>query len=85
MLYRVLEQGWPEEKALDEATKIGLTSQRLKDFAHQYIASRQKEEASRLIRSIIAVGYFSKLNLVKRRRPGSVGLPVYCRPCTIDW
>jgi uncharacterized protein (TIGR01244 family) len=44
MLYRVLEQGWPEEKALDEATKIGLTSQRLKDFAHQYIASRQKKK-----------------------------------------
>ena len=33
MIYRVLEQGWPQEKALDEATRIGLTSPALKNFA----------------------------------------------------
>ena len=42
MIYRVLEQGWPQEKALDEATRIGLTSPALKNFALNYIASHQK-------------------------------------------
>jgi uncharacterized protein (TIGR01244 family) len=40
MIYRVVDQGWPEEKALEEATKIGLTSPVLKAFAHEYIGSR---------------------------------------------
>ena len=39
MIYRVVDQGWTEEKALDEAIRIGLTSQVLKTFAHEYIAS----------------------------------------------
>jgi uncharacterized protein (TIGR01244 family) len=42
MIYRVLDQGWPEDKALDEATKIGLTSPGLKKFAQDYIASHRK-------------------------------------------
>jgi protein tyrosine/serine phosphatase len=42
MIYRVVEQGWTEEKALEEAIKIGLTSPVLKSFAHEYIASRKK-------------------------------------------
>ncbi len=42
MIYRVLEQGWPQDRALDEATRIGLTSPALKDFALKYIASHQK-------------------------------------------
>lgn len=46
MIYRVVEQGWPEDKALDEATKIGLTSPALKAFAHQYIISRQPKKAA---------------------------------------
>jgi hypothetical protein len=41
MLYRVIDQGWPEDKALDEATKIGLTSPALKTFAHEYIVSHK--------------------------------------------
>jgi uncharacterized protein (TIGR01244 family) len=43
MIYRVVEQGWPEEKALEEATKIGLRSPVLKTFAHEYITSRAKK------------------------------------------
>jgi uncharacterized protein (TIGR01244 family) len=42
MIYRVLDQGWPQEKALDEATRIGLTSPTLKKFALEYIASHQR-------------------------------------------
>jgi len=39
MIYRVVGQGWKEEAALEEATRIGLTSPVLKKFAHDYIAS----------------------------------------------
>ena len=46
MIYRVVEQGWAEDKALDEATKIGLTSPALKTFAHEYILSHQPKKAS---------------------------------------
>jgi uncharacterized protein (TIGR01244 family) len=42
VIYRVSEQGWPEEKALEEATKIGLTRPELIKFAKDYIASRRK-------------------------------------------
>jgi uncharacterized protein (TIGR01244 family) len=45
MIYRVVEQGWPEEKALEEATRIGLTSPGLKSFAHDFISSAQKKTA----------------------------------------
>jgi protein tyrosine phosphatase (PTP) superfamily phosphohydrolase (DUF442 family) len=38
MIYRVLEQDWSEEKALDEALKIGLRGDELKNFAQSYIA-----------------------------------------------
>ncbi|HSQ19650.1 MAG TPA: protein tyrosine phosphatase family protein [Blastocatellia bacterium] len=44
MIYRVVDQGWPEDKALDEATSIGLTSPALKAFAHEYIASHQPKK-----------------------------------------
>ncbi|MCI0491162.1 MAG: protein tyrosine phosphatase family protein [Blastocatellia bacterium] len=42
MIYRVVEQGWPEDKALEEATQIGLRSPALKKFAEDYIAGRKK-------------------------------------------
>lgn len=45
MIYRVVEQGWAEDKALEEATKIGLTSPGLKTFAHEYIATHQPKKA----------------------------------------
>jgi protein tyrosine phosphatase (PTP) superfamily phosphohydrolase (DUF442 family) len=43
MTYRVLEQGWSEEKALEEAKKIGLSSDGLKQFAQDYIAQRKSK------------------------------------------
>lgn len=42
MIYRVTDQGWTEEKALEEATKIGLTMPGLIKFAKDYIASHRK-------------------------------------------
>jgi protein tyrosine phosphatase (PTP) superfamily phosphohydrolase (DUF442 family) len=44
MIYRVLEQGWSEDKAVSEAYKIGLSSEGLKKFAHQYIAQHQQKK-----------------------------------------
>ena len=41
MIYRTVEHGWPEEKAYEEAVKIGLSSEALKKFAHDYIAKRK--------------------------------------------
>lgn len=37
MILRVVDQGWSEDKAMDEAVKIGLTSDVLKRFALDYI------------------------------------------------
>jgi len=42
MIFRVVDQGWSEEKALEEAVKIGLNSDRLKRFAQDYIASQKR-------------------------------------------
>jgi uncharacterized protein (TIGR01244 family) len=42
MIYRVTDQGWSEEKAMEEATKIGLTNPGLIKFAKDYIANRRK-------------------------------------------
>jgi len=41
MIYRVLEQGWSENKALEEAAKIGLSNEGLKKFAQDYIAQHK--------------------------------------------
>jgi uncharacterized protein (TIGR01244 family) len=41
MIYRVVELGWPEERALEESTRVGLTSPVLKKFAQDYIAVRK--------------------------------------------
>jgi len=40
MIYRVVGQGWSEQKALAEANRIGLRSETLKRFAREYIAQR---------------------------------------------
>jgi uncharacterized protein (TIGR01244 family) len=44
MIYRVLEHGWNEKKALDEAVKIGLSSDGLKKFAESYIAQHKTKK-----------------------------------------
>ena len=40
MIKRVKVDGWPTEKALEEATAIGLTSEPLKKFALDYLAKK---------------------------------------------
>ncbi len=42
MIFRVVEQGWSEDKALQEAVKIGLKSDNLKRFAQDYIARHKR-------------------------------------------
>lgn len=41
MIYRVLEEGWAEDKALEEAIRIGLKNPELKKFAESYIAQHK--------------------------------------------
>ncbi len=43
MILRVVEQGWSEEKALEEAIKIGLRGEELKKFSKDYIAESKIE------------------------------------------
>jgi len=45
MIFRVVDQGWSEDKALDEAIKIGLTSDNLKKFAKDYIAQQRSKRS----------------------------------------
>lgn len=47
MIYRVLEQSWTEEKALDEAVRIGLSSDAQKTFARDYINQRKTKRVKR--------------------------------------
>jgi protein tyrosine phosphatase (PTP) superfamily phosphohydrolase (DUF442 family) len=44
MIYRVIESGWSEDKALEEASKIGLRSEELKQFSRQYIARHKSQQ-----------------------------------------
>ncbi|MBI3649574.1 MAG: protein tyrosine phosphatase family protein [Acidobacteria bacterium] len=41
MIYRVLDDKWPEDKALEEAKQVGLTSPVLTKFAQDYIAAHR--------------------------------------------
>ena len=41
MIYRVIGQSWSERKALEEANRIGLRSESLKQFAQDYIARQR--------------------------------------------
>ena len=42
MVKRVLQDGWPVEKAVEEAKMIGLRSEPLEKFARSYIESHKK-------------------------------------------
>jgi len=45
MIFRVLEQGWAEDKAMEEAIKIGLRGDELKKFARDYIAKHKTKQS----------------------------------------
>lgn len=44
MIYRVIDQGWGEDKALAEAKKIGLRTETLQNFAAEYIARHRSKK-----------------------------------------
>lgn len=41
MIFRIVEQGWSEEKALAEAARVGLKREPLRKFAGAYLAKRK--------------------------------------------
>jgi len=43
MIFRIAEQGWSEEKAVDEAGRSGLKGDQLKAFARDYLAHYKKK------------------------------------------
>ena len=45
MIFRIVEQGWSQEKALKEATGSGLKAEPLKKFAAAYLAQRKSKSA----------------------------------------
>lgn len=42
MIYRIVAEGWSEEKAMEEAVKIGLTRPELKAFVQSYLAQHKQ-------------------------------------------
>ena len=43
MIFRVIEQGWNKEKALEEATRLGIGKEPLKKFADAYLAQQKSK------------------------------------------
>ena len=41
MMFRILEQGWAESRAVEEASRSGLASAKLSQFAKNYLAKRK--------------------------------------------
>jgi protein tyrosine phosphatase (PTP) superfamily phosphohydrolase (DUF442 family) len=41
MIFRIIEQGWSEDKAIEEAVRSGLKSSALKQFADNYFAQKK--------------------------------------------
>ena len=42
MMFRIVEQGWSEDRAVEEASHSGLTTAKLKRFANNYLASQKR-------------------------------------------
>ena len=43
MIFRILDQGWSEQRAIEEASRSGLKSDSLKKFANEYLARPKKQ------------------------------------------
>jgi protein tyrosine phosphatase (PTP) superfamily phosphohydrolase (DUF442 family) len=43
MIFRIVDQGWSKEKALEEATRSGLRKEPLRKFAESYLAQRKSK------------------------------------------
>jgi protein tyrosine phosphatase (PTP) superfamily phosphohydrolase (DUF442 family) len=46
MIFRIVEQGWTEGRALEEASQSGIKSDSLKKFAREYLAPAKKKTAN---------------------------------------
>lgn len=46
LIFRIVEQGWSEERAIKEASQSGIKSDSLKKFARDYFAPSKKNPAS---------------------------------------
>ncbi len=44
MIFRIVEQGWSEERAIEEASRSGLKSDSLRKFADKYLAGPNKKD-----------------------------------------
>jgi protein tyrosine phosphatase (PTP) superfamily phosphohydrolase (DUF442 family) len=42
MMFHILEQGWSEDRAVEEAGRSGLATTKLRQFAKNYLANRKK-------------------------------------------
>jgi len=51
MMFRIVEQGWSEDRAVEEANRSGLESAKLRQFADNYLASQKKPETKAAPRS----------------------------------
>ncbi len=45
MIFRIVEQGWSQERAIEEASQSGIKSDSLKQFARDYLAPSKKKPA----------------------------------------
>jgi protein tyrosine phosphatase (PTP) superfamily phosphohydrolase (DUF442 family) len=45
MIFHIVEQGWTEERAIEEASRSGIKSDSLKKFAREYLAPATKRTA----------------------------------------
>lgn len=43
MIFRIVEQGWTEKRAIEEASQSGIRSDSLKNFAREYLAPAKKK------------------------------------------
>lgn len=45
LIFRIVEQGWSQERAIEEASQSGIKSDSLKQFARDYLAPSKKKPA----------------------------------------
>jgi protein tyrosine phosphatase (PTP) superfamily phosphohydrolase (DUF442 family) len=46
MIFRITDQGWSKERAIEEASKSGLKGDQLEKFAKDYLAPRKKKQTN---------------------------------------
>ena len=70
LIFRIVEQGWSEDKAVEEASRSGLKSAQLKKFTQEYLASQRKRgrnQRQRLGRRLLKAPPVKKQNVYAAR------------------